>query len=314
MRTSFQIITAAAFIALSFLVRAECQIDPFGQIISVNADGSLTIDAGRNVGFEEGDILVIQRDGTKIGLAHIDQAYSDQSTASVMRLEPGAGISLGDLAAYQLIGEPGRMGEAYTPYGQAAPETPPNIMKQEWTSPAPPITDYDKTINNQLTELKKNPRNRSAMIKLADAYFTKGWYKHSITWYQRAYEEKPKAEDNDKILYQIVRAYGYLNEPDNQRTYYEFLKKNYPNSVFVSMEDETLGRAPGENTIPEWRMKKRLEDKQGFQKGGMRSIQKSDMQQTGAPASGKVEDKLLRGGPDLLTPNATEPEPNRIKD
>jgi len=303
--------TAYIFIIAAAAVLRLCATPSFSQsmgtgvIRTVNEDGTLTIKTGGNTAFEEGDILVIQRNGMKIGLAHVDQSNASETSATVTLTEGNNSVMPGDVVAYEVLsGSSGSSvySRSYASYIET--EQPPNIMKREWQSTQPQIPDYDAEINRWANELNKNAHNRSAMIRLADAYFKKGWYKHAIKWNQRAIEESPKADDNDKLLFQIIRSYGYENDPDKQQLYMDFLVKHYPASVFATMKESVINRAAGEKTIPNWKKTYTpIIDELGFQKGGMRSMQKSPMEEIQTPsASDNVGYKLLHGKPELMSP------------
>ncbi|HOX29081.1 MAG TPA: hypothetical protein PLQ76_08025, partial [bacterium] len=294
------VVITAAMLALFLTGKAYCQMSVFGKISSVDSDGSVTINAGRNAGFEEGDILVVQRQNLKVGLAHIDRADAEKSLGTMIKVEDGMSVKAGDLAAYQMLS--GSQG--------LPPDEPvPSIMKREWLTPQAKITNYDDEINKNLDILKRSAGDRAAMIRLADAYFKKGWYQHSIKWYQSAVEQKTKAEDNDKLLYQIIRSYGYLNQPDKQQLYMDFLTKYYPDSVFVSMKARTAIRVPSENLLPGFKKvyPPIKEDTFGFRKGGMRIIEKGGMDEMTGPVRDLTPDisgKLLHAQPGLLTPQS----------
>ncbi len=304
----FYAVAVAVAIAVTGAV-AGAQGISYGTVTSVSSDGSLYVDAGSEAGFEAGDVLVIQRGGIRVGLAHVEQSGSGSSTAVVMRLNPGMSPQIGDIAAYQMLSSatsysaPAARQSVSAPsfaqFAPAAQEPVPNIMKQEWLAAPAAVTDYDDEINRRLAELKKSPSNRASMIRLADAYFKKGWHNHAIEWNRRAIEHSPKAEDNDKLIFQIYRSYGYLNQPDNQFKYMEMLTKAYPNSVFISMKDKSAAKMPqiriGADAVAP------LEDSLGFRRGGMRVMSQS------GTATTRIEGRLLGGEPALMSPNIFEP-------
>lgn len=295
-------IAAAVVMSALFALSASAQSAASGVIKAVSQDGTITIGAGQNVGFEQGDVLVIQRQGAKLGLAHVNNVEAASCSASMMKLEQDFSVKAGDIAAYQLISA--ALSQSFPSYTTNV-ETgqPANIMKREWLSPPPAATNYDNEINIRTAQISKNAHDRGAMIRLADAYFKKGWYVHSVKWNQRAIEEKPNAPDNDKLLAQIIRAYGYLNEPDKQILYMDYLQKHYPSSVFVTMTDASVIKPANESKLIAWvKDGGPITDQSGFQKGGMRSMQKSLTQEVRMPGSGSgdVGGKLLHGSPELM--------------
>lgn len=283
-------------------------------VSGVRVDGSLTLDAGMNQGFEQGDILVVQRRGTKIGLAHVTEVGPASAAAVMTKTEPGRSPKAGDICAYQMLAdisaaqrESGdrtrRNIEIERTYGQKLP----NVMKRKWQAPAEIKTDYDQIINNQLEILKDHPEHRTAMLRLADAYFKKAWYEHSIRWNKKALELEPEAPGNDKLLYQIIRAYGLLNKPEQQVLYTDYIKKYYPESVFTKIiegeeekNSQKLIRDYG--SVP-------IVDEQGFQKGGMKVLIKGGMSEIKSDMTEEqmLGDKLLHGKPMRIDPQTVEP-------
>jgi hypothetical protein len=301
-------ITIAVVVALGFAaLPSAAQSVSSGVVKTIGSDGTLLIGAGQNAGFEPGDVLVIQRNGTKIGLVHVDSVDETSSEATIMKTEQNNSVKVGDVVAYQLMSG-GSAGYSQFPAYSANVETeqPPNIMKREWLTQQTPATDYDTVINKQTAALSKNAHDRSAMIRLADAYFKKGWYIHSVKWNQRAIEEKPNAPENDKLLAQIIRSYGYLNDPEKQRLYMDYLTKHYPTSVFVSMTGKEIS-SPAESTIPYWKKDVGpITDASGFQKGGMRIMQKGASEIKTPGETMDVGGKLLHGNPERMAPGAPE--------
>ncbi len=284
------------------------------KISSIRIDGSLVLDAGMNQGFEQGDILVVQRQGTKIGLAHITEVGPASSTAAMSKTEPGRTARVGDLCAYQMLAEisaaerdSGSRVRQVIDIERRSSEKLPNIMKKKWRAPAEIKVDYDKIINNQLAILKDRPEHRIAMLRLADAYFKKAWYEHSIKWNQKAIKLDPQSPDNDKLIYQIIRAYGLLNKPDKQVLYTDYIQKYYPDSVFTAMlREEADIRSPklvrDYGTVP-------IVDEHGFQKGGMKILVKGGMSKIKNDESEEdlIGDKLLHGKPTRINPQTVEP-------
>jgi len=310
-KTSTLIVMAAMAIALAAGSSALSQSASYGKISSVNMDGTITIDAGQNAGFESGDVLVIQRQGMKVGLAHISKVDATQASAEITKTEGDAMVKTGDLVAYELLSGVGGYtpSQSYTSYTtNVETQMPANIMKDEWLSKEPPMTDYDSEISKQMNALAKNSHNRSAMIRLADAYFKKSWFVHSVKWNQRAIEEKPNAPDNDKLIYQIVRAYGYLNEPEKQMLYMNYLEKQYPTSIFVSLKSGLIQRTADQKLLANWQHGP-ITDDMGFQKGGMRILQTSKPEEIRTPGSdaSDVGNKLFHGSPELFEPATGEP-------
>ncbi len=243
-KTKNIITTAVAFILASFLTVAHADTVSKGSVKSVSPDGTITISAGKNVGFEEGDVLVIQRNGQKIGLAHLAEVQAGYATAQVISIEEGAEVSSGDTAAYELISDSQSSDWLSTAATKLPSSEPvPNILRQSQQPLYTGAAGGDATINNLLASLKKTPHNRMAMIKLADAYFSKNLYEQSINWNQKAIEENPGAPDNDKLLYQVIRCYGFLNMKDKVDLYTKFLNEKYPNSVFANQELRPRSRA-----------------------------------------------------------------------
>lgn len=311
MRTS-KLLIAASIMMIIATASARAAIAPYGEVTGVSSDGTITINTGSDLGFESGDILVVQRKGLKVGLAHIYETNANTARAKIIRTESGVTVEMGDIVAYQLLDD--RMAANWPlPDTRQFQETP-DIMRKEWQSPEILTLNLDKIIEQQFSILEKQPYNRAAMLTLADAYFKKAWYEHAVMWSQRAIETNPSAEDNDKLVYQIIRSYGYLNQPERQALYISFLNKHYPNSVFAAME---LSMNNVEGRMAEFkRSSQTITDIDGFMRTGMKYEELSGVRyNAGTPVKRigiqshleGLEGKLLHASPMRISPQTIEP-------
>ncbi|MEW5947386.1 MAG: hypothetical protein AB1742_14430 [bacterium] len=213
------------------------------------------IDAGSSAGLEIGDILVVQADGMKKGLVRVSELARDSARAEVVVIEGGARIRTGDTVAYRLLGR-----------GETAPSPPRAPREIERESPytwmgerdyekpsaertvpegiRPRLPDVDSLIEEQKDKLARTPGDRRAMYTLADLYFRKGWYQESIAWNQQAVKADPGAPDNDKLLFQIAKAYEKLGMPEKQKLYLDHVRKNYPESPFAAPAEAGIISSP----------------------------------------------------------------------
>jgi len=303
------LIPAALAIALTLVAAgAFCELYPQGKVTKVQVDANIIIGAGQNVGFEVGDILVIQRMGRKIALAHVTKVTPTSATARIVKVEPGEQPQVGDVAAYQLLKEiySAPREQARSLVDPLAPREPvPDVIREEWKVPQIYGEDLDDVIETQQMVLQEHPYNRMAMIKIADAYFKKTWYEHAIKWYQRAIEQSPSSQDNDKLIYQIIRSFGFLNQPDKQTLYIDFLQTHYPGSPFAFIDAEA--GSMDESTILNLKHGVRtITDSRGFQRGGMRYLSSSEAYY-GVTPKNRLGGKLIHGTPDRIQPQTYVP-------
>ena len=86
MRKIQVLLISSLFVLLLAPAMAQTTV-PQGEVTAVREDGSLTINAGVEAGFEVGDILVVQRNGVKVGLAHMGEVNPNISTATTVKVE-----------------------------------------------------------------------------------------------------------------------------------------------------------------------------------------------------------------------------------
>lgn len=245
--------------------------DFFATITNAGYDGRVTINAGTNAELEVGDILVVQAAGYKKGLVRVITVNMDSALAETVHKESGSEFAPGDLVAYQLLQtdmpywkpNPVYDSGGFEPAPRAKEEFPPWMGEYasksgtgEQKEVYKPLPDEDSQIAAQREILNKSPRDRRAMCTMADMYFQKGWYDHSIIWNQRAVEADPDAPDNDKLLHQIAGAYASMGDREKSEIYVEYIRRHYPDSVFAyeNIEAYTSTRpGPGE-----WKSEPRL--------------------------------------------------------
>jgi len=291
----------ASKILLAVILIAGCasaQYVPVARVASVSGD-IVTLKGGADLGFQSGDILVVQREGVKVALLRVDKVSATSSEASVINAGFGYNIEKGDEAAYELLRNGrSRTVSVYTAdeYWEYPNDYIPSFVElfQEKVPPLP-RSDLDYEIERQKRVLEQQPHSREAMVRLADAYFRKDWFELSIYWYQRAIQEEPRAKDADKLMYQIVRGYGALGRPDKQKLYMDYLRVNFPSSVFTTFETQLDIIEPTVQLLPEWQRHppKRVH----MQKGGMRALEKGGMQLIGESEPGPIH-----GAPAKLAP------------
>ena len=303
----------AAVVATLCCSLAFAALYPQGKISKVNVDATVTISAGQDVGFEVGDILVIQRNGRKIGLAHVQKVAPKTAYAQVVKTEPGAQPQVGDVVAYQLLKEvySAPREEARALSNPLEPRWPvPDVIREEWKVPQIYGEDLDEIIETQHRLLEDEPHNRSAMMKIADAYFKKAWYEHAVKWYQKAIEESPSSDDNDKLIYQIIRCLGFLNMPEKQAMYIDFLQTYYPDSPFAFI-DTTPGSMDEATILNLQHGRRTIVDSRGFQKGGMKYMSGGQAYKGSQPTN-KLSGKLIQGSPERIEPRTYIPSMEEV--
>jgi len=169
--------------------------------------------------------------------------------------------------------------------------------------PPLPRSDLDYEIERQKRVLEQQPHSREAMVRLADAYFRKDWFELAIYWYQRGIQEQPRAQDADKLMYQIVRAYGALGRPDKQKLYMDYLRVNHPSSVFTTFDTQLDIIEPTVQLLPEWQ--RHPPRRVNMNREGLRILNKDGMRVMGDTAPGP-----MHGAPGKLQ----VPEQPSIKD
>ena len=275
---------------------AVAQYVPVGRIASTSGD-IVVVKGGADVGFENGDILVVQREGVKVALVNVIKVNATSTEAKIVNDDFGYSIQIGDEVAHELL----RTGRSRTvsvytadEYWEYPNEYLPSFVElfQEKMPPLP-RSDLDYEIERQKRVLEAQPHSREAMVRLADAYFRKDWFELAVYWYQRAIQEQPRAADSDKLIYQVVRAYGALGRPDKQKMYMDYLRVNYPASVFTTFDTQLDIIEPTVQLLPEWQRHppKRLH----MRRGGLRVLEKGGMTTMGDTIQGPVH-----GGPEKI--------------
>lgn len=308
----------ALLFTLILAVGAAAQYVPVGRVASIAGD-VVVIKGGADVGFEVGDILVVQREGVKVGLINVSKVNATSSEATVLNDDFGYTVERGDEVAHELL----RTGRSRTvsvytadEYWEYPNEYVPSFVElfQEKMPPLP-RSDLDYEIERQKRVLEEQPNSREAMVRLADAYFRKDWFELAVYWYQRAIQEQPRAQDADKLLYQIVRAYGALGRPDKQKMYMDYLRVNYPASVFTTFDTQLDIIEPTIQLLPEWQRHppKRL----NMQRSGLRVLEKGGMTPMGdvdqGPIHGQPEKLDMPAAPSLMD-SKTEPKSDTAAD
>lgn len=303
-QTIYSLILAVAGLFL-FCGAAFAQYVPVGRVAGVSGD-IVTLKGGSDVGFEDGDVLVAQREGVKVALISITKVNATSSEAKVVNSDFGYSIQTGDEVAHELLKEGrSRTVSVYTAdeYWEYPNDYLPSFAElfQEKMPPLP-RSDLDYEIERQKRVLEEQPHSREAMVRLGDAYFRKDWFELAIYWYQRSIQEEPHGADTDKLMYQIVRAYGALGRPDKQKLYMDYLRVNYPSSVFTTFDTQLDIIEPTVELLPEWQRHppKRVH----MMRGGMRALEKGGMQPIGEPAIGP-----LHGGPEKIESTGPAPQP-----
>lgn len=299
------IITTAILTAILFASSAFAQYVPVGRVVSVAGD-IVTIKGGADLGFQVGDVLVDQREGVKVAILKVEKVAATSSEAKIVNSDFGYNIEHGDELAYELLREGrSRTVSVYTAdeYWEYPNDYIPSFVElfQEKVPPMP-RSDLDYEIERQKRVLEQQPKSREAMIRLADAYFRKDWFELAIYWYQRAIQEQSRAVDTDKMIYQVVRCYGALGRPDKQKLYMDYLRVNFPSSVFTTFETQLDIIEPTVQMLPEWQRHppKRVH----MRKGGMRSLEKGGMNLLGQTTYGPVH-----GEPGKIDSSSTKATP-----
>lgn len=288
---------------LALCAAARAQYVPVGRVSE--ASGNIVqLKGGADVGFENGDVLVVQREGVKVALIQITKVNATGSEAIVVNADFGYSVQRGDEAAHELLTSGrSRTVSVYTAdeYWEYPADYVPQFVElfQEKTPPLP-RSDLDYEIERQKRVLEQQPRSREAMVRLADAYFRKDWFELAIYWYQRAIQEQPRATDVDKFMYQIVRGYGALGRPDKQKLYMDYLRVNYPSSVFTTFDTQLEIMEPTVHLLAEWQ--RHPPKRVNMQREGMRVLNKDGMRVMGDTAPGP-----MHGAPGKLemTPQPT---------
>ena len=206
------ILLVSVFVCL-LAAGVQAQYMPVGRVSEISGN-IVQLKGGADVGFENGDVLVVQREGVKVALLQLTKVNATGSEATIVNADFGYSIQRGDEVAHELL----TSGRSRTVSVYTADETweypadyVPNFVElfQEKMPPLP-RSDLDYEIERQKRVLEQQPHSREAMVRLADAYFRKDWFELAIYWYQRSIQEQPRATDVDKLMYQIVSAYGAL--------------------------------------------------------------------------------------------------------
>jgi hypothetical protein len=268
---------------------ARAQYVPVGRVSEISGD-TVQLKGGADVGFSEGDVLVVQREGVKVALIRLTRVNATGSEAIIVNSDFGYSIQRGDEAAHELL----RTGRSRTvsvytadEYWEYPADYVPNFVElfQEKMPPLP-RSDLDYEIERQKRVLEQQPRSREAMVRLADAYFRKDWFELAIYWYQRGIQEQPRAQDVDKLMYQIVRAYGALGRPDKQKLYMDYLRVNHPTSVFTTFDTQLDIIEPTVQLLPEWQ--RHPPRRVHMNREGLRVLHKDGMSLMGETVPGPI--------------------------
>jgi len=300
-----QMILLAALVCL-LAAAARAQYVPVGRVSEVTGN-TVQLKGGADVGFSEGDVLVVQREGVKVALIRLTRVNATGSEAISVNSDFGYSIQRGDEVAHELLTTGrSRTVSVYTAdeYWEYPADYVPNFVElfQEKMPPLP-RSDLDYEIERQKRVLEQQPHSREAMVRLADAYFRKDWFELAIYWYQRGIQEQPRAQDADKLMYQIVRAYGALGRPDKQKLYMDYLRVNHPSSVFTTFDTQLDIIEPTVQLLPEWQ--RHPPRRVNMNREGLRILNKDGMRVMGDTAPGP-----MHGAPGKLQ----VPEQPSIKD
>ena len=148
----------------------------------------------------------------------IEQAYGVMGTGEIVELEAPDSATQADLPAPEIAANAGE------------PET-----EQESTGPLAP-TESEQDFEQRATErqeLLTGSAEFDAQLPVSESAPVPGGPLEAIETYQKILADYPNYERNDKVLYQMSRAYDEIGEPDQAMEVMDRLVARYPYSKFV---------------------------------------------------------------------------------
>lgn len=240
----FHLLRMGRNVFLLFLLIAEfskwtfSQQEFIGTITGFSSDEQVIFSGERKENLEIGDVLVVQRNGEKVGLIRVIEIENEVLKGEILSVEKDQKLEIGDMVSFQLLG---------AEILKQPLSLPPLELK---TSQLGKIIEYkpqkdemgivDEEVNEKLEILEREPQNRTNLINLADVYMKKGWYELALKTYKSAIEMDTKAEDTDMLLFKVAECYLSLGKYESAIAYFKFLKKYYPNSTYFKSADEKL--------------------------------------------------------------------------
>jgi len=148
----------------------------------------------------------------------IEQAYGVMGTGEIVELEAPDSATQADLPAPEI-----------------AVNTGASDSEQESTGPLAPAEseqDFEQRATGR-QELLTGPAEFDAQLPGSESEPVPGGPQEAIETYKKILADYPNYERNDKVLYQMSRAYDEIGEPDQAMEVMDRLVAKYPYSKFV---------------------------------------------------------------------------------